>query len=106
AMALSNQSGRLAELERYEEALTAATRAAQMYEQLAAERPDAFLPALATVLNNQSTCLGELERYEEALAAITRAIAILEGLATRWPAAFTTDLERSLQLKAIIEGML
>ena len=46
-MSLNNQSGRLAELGRREEALAAIEEAAGIYRQLAEARPDAFLPDLA-----------------------------------------------------------
>ncbi|MFE1877876.1 hypothetical protein ACFW9N_44765, partial [Streptomyces sp. NPDC059496] len=78
ATVLSNQSNRLGELGRHEEALTAATRVARVYEKLAAEHPDAFLPDLAMALSNQSGRLAELERYEEALTAATRAAQMYE----------------------------
>lgn len=50
-----NQSMRLPALGRLEEALETSTRATEIYEALAADHPDAYLPDLGTALNNQST---------------------------------------------------
>jgi Tetratricopeptide repeat len=65
---------------------------------IAAARPDAFRPALATSLNNLSVRLVGLGRREEALAAIQEAVTIRRELATRWPDAYQHDLEQSLQV--------
>ncbi|WP_327411238.1 hypothetical protein OG458_41620 (plasmid) [Streptomyces sp. NBC_01281] len=46
---------RLPALGRLEEALETSTRATEIYEALAADHPDAYLPDLGTALNNQST---------------------------------------------------
>ncbi|WP_439812036.1 ATP-binding protein [Streptomyces sp. P9-2] len=96
AMSLNNQSNRLADLGRREEALTAITRAVDTYQTLAKQRPDAFLPDLAGSLNNQSSRLAALGRREEALTAITRAVEIRETLAQQRPDAFLPDLAMSL----------
>ena len=53
-MSLNNQSSRLADLGRREEALAAIEEAVTIYRALAEARPDAFLPDLAMSLNNQS----------------------------------------------------
>ena len=52
ATALNNQSGRLAQLGRWEEALAAGEEAVTIRRQLARDRPAAFLSDLATALNN------------------------------------------------------
>ncbi|MGA5582062.1 tetratricopeptide repeat protein [Streptomyces thermodiastaticus] len=96
AMSLNNQSVRLADLGRREEALTAITRAVEIRETLAEQRPDAFLPDLAGALNNQSVRLAGLGRREEALTAITRAVEIRETLAEQRPDAFLPDLAGAL----------
>jgi tetratricopeptide (TPR) repeat protein len=70
----NNQSVRLGDLGRREEALAAIEEATTTYRRLAEARPDAFLPDLATSLNNQSSSLSDLGRREEALAAIEEAI--------------------------------
>ncbi|MYW48663.1 hypothetical protein, partial [Streptomyces sp. SID161] len=70
----NNQSIRLADLGRREDALDAITRAVTTYQTLARQGPDAFLPKLASSLNNQSNHLADLGRWEEALTAITRAV--------------------------------
>ncbi|MFI7103050.1 tetratricopeptide repeat protein [Streptomyces sp. NPDC050161] len=96
AGSLNNQSSRLADLGRREEALAAITRAVDTYQDLADQRPDAFLPNLAGSLNNQSSRLADLGRWEEALAAITRAVEIREALADQRPDAFLPNLAGSL----------
>ena len=83
AMSLNNQSDRLADLGRREEALAAIEEAVTIRRELAAARPDAFLPDLAMSLNNQSSRLSELGRREDALAAIEEAVTIRRELAAR-----------------------
>ncbi|WP_428934867.1 ATP-binding protein [Streptomyces sp. ACT015] len=96
AGSLNNQSVRLAALGRREDALTAITRAVEIYQSLADQQPDAFLPDLAMSLNNQSVRLAALGRREDALTAITRAVKIREALADQRPDAFLPDLAMSL----------
>ncbi|MGO8883313.1 MAG: hypothetical protein ACLQI7_06365, partial [Streptosporangiaceae bacterium] len=71
---LTRLSNRLGELGRREEALAAVEEAVTIRRQLAAARPDAFLPALAASLNNQSNRLADLGRREDALAAVEEAV--------------------------------
>ena len=58
-MSLNNLSVRLGELGRREEALAAIQEAVTIRRELAAARPDAFRPDLASSLNNLSHRLGE-----------------------------------------------
>src|SRR5262249_50683740 len=92
----NNQSNRLSGLGRREEALVAIDEAVTLYRQLAAARPDAFTPNLASSLNNQSNVLGDLGRRDEALAAIAEAVTTRRQLAADRPAPFPPDLLRSL----------
>ena len=62
---------------------------------LAAARPDAFRPDLATSLHNQSNALAGLGRREDALAAITEAADVYRELAAILPV-FRESLARSL----------
>jgi len=96
AAALNNQSNRLADLGRREDALTASAEAVGHYRTLAAARPDAFLPDLAAALNNQSNRLANLGRREDALTAIAEAVQIRRALAAARPDAFRPDLAMSL----------
>jgi len=96
AAALNNQSNRLADLGRREDALTASEEAVGHYRTLAAARPDAFLPDLAAALNNQSNRLANLGRREDALTAIAEAVQIRRALAAARPDAFRPDLAMSL----------
>ena len=84
-----------------EEALTAIDQAVTAYRDLAAARPDAFLPDLATSLNNQSNRLADLGRREEALTAIDQAAAIRRDLAAARPDAFLPDLAMSLNNQSV-----
>ena len=61
-MSLTNLSNRLAGLGRREDALAAIEEAA-VHRELAAARPDAFRPGLATSLNNLSIRLADLGRH-------------------------------------------
>ena len=65
AMALNNQSRRLAELGHQVEAVAAATDAVTIYRELATTRPDAFRPGLAMALGNQSLWLAALGRLDQ-----------------------------------------
>ena len=94
----------LGELGRREEALEAITEAVQIRRQLAAARPDAYLPDLATSLNNLSVDLGDMGRRQDALEAITEAVEIRRQLAARWPDAHLDELEQSLQVLAWLDG--
>ncbi len=94
---LANNLGyRLSELGRREEALQATQEAVAVSRELAARRPDAFLPDLATSLNNLGSDLSALGRREEALQATQEAVAVYRELAARRPDAFLPDFARSL----------
>ena len=62
-----------------------AQEAVSLYRQLAAARPDAFTPGLATSLNNLSLRLNDVGRRDEALAAIEEAVELCRA-AGRGPA--------------------
>ena len=97
AASLNNQSARLAELGRREDAFGAIDEAVRIYRTLADARPDAFRSNLAASLNNQSTFLSELVgRGEDALVAIDEAVSIYRALADARPEAFLPDLAMSL----------
>ncbi len=96
AQSLNNQSNRLGDLGRREEALAAIEEAAALYRELVASRPDAFRPNLAMSLNNLSVHLGDLGRREEALAAVEEALGLYRELAASRPVVFQPDLAMSL----------
>jgi len=96
AMSLTNESGRLADLGRREEALAVIEQATGIYRQLAEAHPDTFLPILAASLNNQSRRLADLERREEALAVIEQATGIYRQLAEARPDTYLPKLATSL----------
>jgi hypothetical protein len=104
AMSLNNLSNRLSGLGRREDALAASTEAVQVYRELAAARPDAFLPDLAMSLNNLSNRLSGLGRREDALAASTEAVQVYRELAAARPDAFLPDLAMSLNNLSAIGG--
>ncbi|MEM6447214.1 MAG: TIR domain-containing protein [Cyanobacteria bacterium P01_D01_bin.123] len=88
ARLLNNQSNRLSELGRREEALETARESVEIYRELARTRPDAFLPDVAGSLNNFGTMLSELGRREEALEAAREAVALLLPFFERYPQGF------------------
>ncbi|MGH3221402.1 MAG: tetratricopeptide repeat protein [Streptosporangiaceae bacterium] len=96
ARRLNDLSNRLSNLGRREQALAAIEEAVTTCRDLAAARPDAFLPGLATSLNNQSVFLSDLGRREEALATIEEAITAYRDLAAARPDAFLPGLAMSL----------
>ena len=86
----------LSELGRREEALAASEEAVSTYRELAAARPEAFLPGLARSLISQSAFLSGLGRREEALATAEEAVSTFRELAAARPDAFLPDLATSL----------
>jgi hypothetical protein len=54
--------------------LPAALRARPVYRELAASRPEAFLPALAMSLNNMGNKRGALGQHDAALASTQEAV--------------------------------
>ncbi len=96
ARLLNNYALRLSAIGQREEALQAAREASDIYRQLAAARPDAFLPDLATSLNNYGTMLSAIGQREEALQAAREASDIYRQLAAARPDAFLPDLATSL----------
>jgi tetratricopeptide (TPR) repeat protein/nucleoside phosphorylase len=92
----NNLGNRYGALGRPEEALAATERAVKLYEELAAKRPDAFLPELVMSLNNLGAIYSELGRRDEALAATERAVELCDELAAKRPDAFLPELAMSL----------
>jgi tetratricopeptide (TPR) repeat protein len=88
AIALNNLGEFLSDLGRREDALAAAQEATDIRRRLAAARPDAFLPDLASSLNNLGLHLSELGRREDALAAAQEAVAALAPFFLKLPAAY------------------
>ena len=97
---LNNLAVRLSALGRREDALTAAEEAVSLRRTLAAQRPDAFRPNLATSLNNLATMLSELGRRGDALTAAEEAVSLRRTLASQRPDAFRPDLATSLMVLA------
>ncbi len=101
ALWLNTFSVLLASLGQREEALTAINDAVTTYRELAAARPDAFLPDLAASLSNQSNRLAGLGRREEALTAINDAVTTYRELAAARPDAFLPNLAASLNNQSL-----
>ncbi len=76
--------------------MAAGEETAALRRQLAAARPDAFTPDMASALNNLASYLSALGRWEEALAAGEKAAALYHRLAAARPDAFTPDLASAL----------
>jgi tetratricopeptide (TPR) repeat protein len=88
ATVLNNLGIRLSALGRREEALQAAHEAVGLYRQLAAQRPDAFLPDLAMSLDTRGTVLREMGDAAGAAASFRDGVECLKPLFLRWPDAF------------------
>jgi Tetratricopeptide repeat len=91
------------DLGRSEYALAAIQEAVTIRRGLAAARPAAFRPDLASSLNNLSGRLGDLGRREDALAAIQEAVDIRRELAARWPDGYQQELEKSFEVVTWLE---
>ena len=83
----------LSEIGRREDALVAAEEAVDLHRRLAAERPDAFTPDLATSLNNLANRLSGLGSREEALAAAEEAVGLLSPYFQARPKAFAGQMQ-------------
>ena len=81
----------MAALGRREDALAAITEAVEICRELAAARPDAFRPDLASVADQPVQRLAALGRREDALDAITEAVATYRELAAARPDAFRPE---------------
>jgi hypothetical protein len=99
---LNNLSNRLSDVGRREDGLAAVTEAVEIRRRLAEQRPDAFLPDLATSLNNLSIRLAAMGRREDGLAVITEAVDVYRRLAAQRPDAHKDDLQRSLRVLALM----
>ncbi|HEY1931106.1 MAG TPA: hypothetical protein VGG99_03765 [Acetobacteraceae bacterium] len=88
AAARNNLGVRLSDLGEREAALAAAREAAELYRTLAAQRPDAFRPYLATSLSVRANCFEAAGQMEYALADDVEAIALLAPMFVRLPQAF------------------
>jgi tetratricopeptide (TPR) repeat protein len=102
ARLFNNHSVRLSDIGQREAALEAAREASDIYRQLAAARPDAFLPDLAMSLNNHANSLSAIGQREAALEAAREAVAIRRQLAAARPHAFLPNLATSLAVQASI----
>ncbi|SFK29029.1 tetratricopeptide repeat protein, partial [Falsiroseomonas stagni] len=92
----NNRSVLLSNAGRREEALAASEEAIGLYQELASQNRDAFLPALAAALNNLSTHLSDLGRREEALAASEGAVTLRRELVAKNRDAFLPNLASAL----------
>ena len=80
----------------HEAAVTVARQAVALQRPLAEEKPDAFLPDLATSLSNLANVLSDLGQREQALSAAEEAVKLYRQLAQQRPDAFLPDLAMSL----------
>jgi tetratricopeptide (TPR) repeat protein len=83
-------------LGRWEQALAATEEAVAVWRRLAAARPEAFVPDLATALSNLGAMLWGLGRREEAVTATEEALGILRRLAAARPDAFEPHVATAL----------
>jgi tetratricopeptide (TPR) repeat protein len=84
----SGLATRLAELGRYEEALSPAHEAVQIYEQLSKRYSLTLLPGVAAALTGLSDVLWAVDRREDSIATLRRAIKLNRRLAKRQGSAF------------------
>ncbi|WP_293275272.1 tetratricopeptide repeat protein [Nannocystis sp.] len=96
ARRLRDKGSHLSEVGRREEALASTGEAVKLYRKLAAARPDAFEPDLASSLNNLGTMQSAVGQREEALASTGEAVKLYRKLAAARPDAFEPDLASSL----------
>jgi tetratricopeptide (TPR) repeat protein len=84
----NNLANRLSALGRREEALEQAQEAVRLRRQLAAARPDAFLPDLAMSLAMLGSCQTGLGAYLEAASSFHEGLSLLTPMFERLPRAF------------------
>ena len=87
---------RLANAGLYNQALTAAEQAVEVYRQLAAANPATYEPELARSRRDLGVVLSKVGRREEALAAEEQAVEVYRRLAAANPAAYEPQLAWSL----------
>jgi tetratricopeptide (TPR) repeat protein len=89
-----------------DQALQATSEAVELRRRLASQRPDAFLPDLATSLNNLGAMQSNLGRWKEALPIILEAVEIRRRLAAQHPDVFLPDLAQTLNNLGVLQGYL
>src|SRR5262245_64738658 len=82
---LENLDHMLNALGRRDDALNAAEKAVALQRELAAERPDAYRPDLASSLNSLAGMLTSLGRREDALKAANEVVGLYRELAAAKP---------------------
>ena len=103
AMALENFGNAQASLGMADAALVSTQEAADLYEKLAEQQPEAFLPKLATSFSNLAVTHYAAGKLPEALAFARKAIAVERKFAAKRPEAFNSTLAGSLNTLACIE---
>ncbi len=88
AGSLNNLANRLSDAGQRSQALDTATEATNLYRQLAAANPAAFLPDLAMSLNNLAVMLSDAGQRSQALDTATEATNLYRQLAAANPDAF------------------
>ncbi len=89
-----------------DQALQATSEAVEIRRRLASQRPDVFLPDLATSLNNLGAMQSNLGRWKEALPIILEAVEIRRRLAAQHPDVFLPDLAGTLNNLGVLQGYL
>jgi tetratricopeptide (TPR) repeat protein len=93
---LAARSYALQLLRQYEQALSSASEAVQIYQGLAAERPAKYAPHLADALDRQSRLLAVANREVEARAAMETAVRLYRNLAVGDPGKYLPVLADAL----------
>lgn len=97
---LNNYTRFLSVLGRHEEALIHAETALPIWRQLADERPEAFLPSLATSLSNISQYLYQLGQHRYSLDCAEEAVLIFNQLVNEDGKSFEPKVAKSLSTLA------
>lgn len=97
---LTNHANHLADLGRPQEALTVIHEAVEIDRRLAKQRPEIFLPGLATSLNT----LASLAEPTQAAIVILEVVEIYQRLAADRPTQFVADLAASMNNLALALG--
>nr|WP_315230259.1 tetratricopeptide repeat protein [uncultured Albidiferax sp.] len=103
---LNNLALAQSEMGHHEPALETAQKAADLYRSLADQRPDVFLPDLATSLNKLEAMQSALGQLEPALETAQEAADFYRSLADHQPDVFRPNLAASLNNLAAMQSAL
>jgi tetratricopeptide (TPR) repeat protein len=100
AAALNNESNRLADVGRYDEALRSIREAVEIRRALASGDPASYAPELAESLNNLSVLLATVGDHQESLAFVEESVEIRRKLAAEGRGSYLPALASSVTNRA------